>query len=104
MEYHKLVRDKIPAIIEKNGGKYVARVAGEEEFLAKLRDKLKEEVEEFLASSKSEEIADIYEVLDALMKAMKADKNEVLAIQKQKRQDRGGFEEKIILESSEDKK
>jgi len=99
-----LVRDKIPAIIEKNGGKYVARVAGEEEFLAKLRDKLKEEVEEFLASSKSEEIADIYEVLDALMKAMKADKNEVLAIQKQKRQDRGGFEEKIILESSEDKK
>ena len=99
-----MVRDKIPAIIEKNGGKYVARVAGEEEFLAKLRDKLKEEVEEFLASSKSEEIADIYEVLDALMKAMKADKNEVLAIQKQKRQDRGGFEEKIILESSEDKK
>lgn len=81
MEYHKLVRDKIPDIIEGHGEKYVARVAGDEEFLVKLKEKLREETEEFIASGSSEEIADIYEVLEALMKEMKIDKAAVLSTQ-----------------------
>ena len=99
-----MVRDKIPDIIEGHGEKYVARVAGDEEFLVKLKEKLMEETEEFIASGSSEEIADIYEVLETLMKEMKIDKVAVLSTQRQKRQEKGGFDKKIILESSEKKK
>lgn len=103
MEYRKLVRDKIPDIIQAKGDDYVARVADGEEFLTKLKEKLREEVNEFVASGDSEEVADIYEVLDAMMKEMSIDKEAVLAAQRQKRKDRGGFEKRIILESSEKK-
>ncbi|MFZ2279040.1 MAG: hypothetical protein WAW39_14640, partial [Prosthecobacter sp.] len=62
-----------------------------------------EEMEEFIASGSSEEIADIYEVLDTLMGEMKIDKTAVLSTQQQKRKEKGGFEKRIILESSEKK-
>jgi predicted house-cleaning noncanonical NTP pyrophosphatase (MazG superfamily) len=104
MEYHKLVRDRIPDIIKAKGGNYVAREAGPEEFLVKLKEKLREEVEEFIASESREEMADIYEVIDALLKEKNMDEADVVAAQKQKREERGGFEKRIILESSEDKK
>lgn len=98
------MRDKIPDIIQAKGDTYVARVADDkEEFLTKLKEKLREEVEEFGMSASLEEIADIYEVLDALMKEMGVDKTEVLAAQDRKREERGGFEKRIILESSEKK-
>lgn len=99
-----MVRDRIPDIIKAKGGTYVAREAGSEEFLTKLKEKLREEVEEFIASESQEEMADIYEVIDALMVEKNMDEAAVIAAQKRKREEKGGFEKRIILESAEDKK
>jgi predicted house-cleaning noncanonical NTP pyrophosphatase (MazG superfamily) len=63
----KLVRDKIPQIIRSNGLQPITYVADADEFAARLRDKLAEEVDEFIASDDDpEELADILEVLYAL--------------------------------------
>lgn len=100
MKYNKLVRDKIPAIILKNGGKPVTHVANDEEYWRKLKDKLQEEVKEFLVSEKAEEIADILEVIDAICKQKNYEKKDVLKLQMKKARQRGKFNKKIILEES----
>ena len=100
MEYNKLVRDRIPEIIKEAGRECVYRVADEKEYYAKLRDKLREEVEEFLEDPCLEEAADILEVLEAILSREKY--RSVRAEQIAKRVTRGGFEKRIILESVKD--
>jgi predicted house-cleaning noncanonical NTP pyrophosphatase (MazG superfamily) len=46
--YNKLIRDEIPAVMDKKGVKYSTHIADEKEYEEKLLEKLKEEVEEFL--------------------------------------------------------
>ncbi|MDL2319465.1 nucleoside triphosphate pyrophosphohydrolase, partial [Eubacteriales bacterium OttesenSCG-928-A19] len=65
--YNKLVRNKIPDIIRKNGKEPVTRVLEGEAFLAALDAKLREEVEEYLENPCMEEVADILEVLEAIV-------------------------------------
>ncbi len=96
MEYHKLVRDRIPEIIKEADKKCVYHIAEEEEFYAKLREKLLEEVNEFLENPCSEEAADILEVLETILAQEKY--RDARAEQIAKRIERGGFEEQIILE------
>ncbi|MET9079992.1 nucleoside triphosphate pyrophosphohydrolase [Streptomyces sp. NPDC004232] len=65
----KLVRDRIPQIIREDGAEPVTYTAGREEYRSRLRDKLGEEVAEFLESdedSAPEELADVLEVVRAL--------------------------------------
>ena len=64
--YNKLVRDKIPQIIENAGKKSCCHIADEKEYLKALKDKINEEVEEFYEMPSIEETADILEVLGAL--------------------------------------
>ena len=96
MEYYKLVRDRIPEIIKEAGKKCVYHIAEEEEFYAKLGEKLLEEVNEFLENPSSEEAADILEVLETILAQEKY--RDARAEQIAKRVTRGGFEEQIILE------
>lgn len=95
----KLVRDKIPEIIKSSGKKPATRIADEQEYLKLLLNKLQEEVEEFRESLSKEELADVYEVIDAIISNLNWDHNEIKQIQKEKREKRGGFSKKIILES-----
>ena len=68
--YNKLVRDKIPEIIKENDNKDCKiRVLNNEEYLEELNKKLQEEVKEYLESGEVEEVADIEEVLRAILKA-----------------------------------
>ena len=94
----KLVRDKIPEIIRKDGREPVIRVADDEEYWSRLKDKLHEEVAEFTEEGEKEEIADILEVLHAIMEFRNINKSEIENIRKKKAEERGGFKEKIILE------
>lgn len=96
----KLVRDKIPDIIRNEGREPVTRIATDEEYRRKLKEKLQEEVAEYLESGSAEEIADVLEVIDALVASTGLTMDDVAAIKKKKFEERGGFAKKIILEGS----
>ena len=100
MKYNKLVRDKIPDIIKQNGDSAVIHRADEKEYIEKLRDKLQEETDEFFKKPSLEEMADILEVLDAVNKVFNIDVDKLQIIKKQKKEKRGGFEQRIILDES----
>lgn len=94
----KLVRDKIPEIIEASGKSYKIRTLDRDEYILRLEEKLSEELSEYLESKEPEELADLLEVMDALIVATGHSKEEVLKIQHEKRAARGGFEKQILLE------
>ena len=98
----KLVRDRIPEIIKKDGRIPKTRVLTLEEYQKELFLKLKEEVEELIRAENHgaliEELADVSEVLDAIGKATAISKAAVADAKQKKREDRGGFEKRIYLE------
>ncbi len=98
IRYQKLVRDRIPEIIEKQGKQSVCSVLSDEEYLVRLDQKLSEELEEYLEDKSMEELADLLEVMMAVAKARGSSIEEVEAIRRQKAEKRGGFEKKILLE------
>ena len=101
--FRKLIRDRVPEIIAANGEKAVTRVLDEAEFVTALENKLLEEVQEMRANKAERkiEIADIYEVLDALIQAYGFSKEEIMQLKEEKRQKRGGFEKRLFLEGTE---
>lgn len=101
MIYNKLVRDKIPEIIEGNGGQAQIRILSDEEYPHFLEAKLDEEAAEFHKEKNVEELADILEVVYALAKAIGCSKEELLHAYENKHEARGGFDQKILLISSE---
>lgn len=61
--YNKLVRDKIPEIIEKSGKKCSFEILSGDEYIQKLDEKLNEELQEYYQDKNIEELADLMEVL-----------------------------------------
>jgi len=97
MSQGKLVRDKIPQIIRSKGLEPVIYTASTEEYATRLRDKLREEVEEFIASDDDpEELADILEVLYALAGQAGTDQQQLEKLRAAKAEERGGFDDRII--------
>ena len=96
--YNKLVRDNIPEIMIKNGAKPVTRILTDEEYLIELNKKLLEEVNEYLESENIEEIADIEEVLLAILTSKGITRDNLEEIRKTKTIKRGAFNKKIFLE------
>lgn len=105
MEFNKLVRDKIPQIIENNGEKPTFRILNDLEYLSYLGEKLDEEVKEFHEESeeykKLEELADILEVIYALCEARGNSTDELLEVYWKKHMERGGFSKRIFLISKQ---
>ena len=97
--HNKLVRDKIPQIIEKSDKICVTRILSDEEYAAALNAKLQEELNEYLADGSMEELADLLEVMMAAAKARGHDFSEVEAIRREKAEKRGRFNDRIYLES-----
>lgn len=98
VKYNKLIRDKIPKIIEKSRKIPKTHIASEKEYWKKLKEKLREEVNEFIKDSDENELSDILEVLEAISWYKNFDKNKVRKMKKKKQIERGGFKERIILE------
>lgn len=100
-KYDKLVRDRIPEIIAARGGQARVRTcADEDEYLARLVAKLREEVEEFDRDRNAEELADILEVIKALCLRLGFDSREVEALRVKKEAERGAFEKRLVLEEA----
>lgn len=95
--YNKLVRDKIPQIMISNGEIPNTRILNTGEFIFELRNKLTEEVKEYINSGDIEELADILEVCFTLGKINGVTQEELLEVMNNKRESRGGFEDKIFL-------
>jgi len=98
--YNKLVRDKIPAVIAKTGSSFETEILGQGDYIEKLNEKLKEELDEFYNATPEEtvgELADILEVLYALAETKGISVDEIEKVRHQKKNDRGGFEERILL-------
>ena len=101
LDYHKLVRDEVPRIIEADGGQPATRVLDQTEYLAALRAKLMEEAGEAQAAPDAQlrsELADVLEVLRALAAARGMSWEDVVAEAARKRDERGGFDRRIFLE------
>jgi len=102
MKYNKLIRDKIPEIIKSNGLTPVTHIASPEEYEIKLKEKLQEEVNEFLREPNTNELADILEVVYALGNLYQTDEYQLEQIRKEKAKQRGIFIEKIILDETKE--
>lgn len=100
MLYNKLVRDNIPEIIKSKSEAVSFHVAGEEEFIFKLKEKLLEEASEFNKSSSIEELADLMEVIDALVTFYNFTPEDLAKIKAVKKSQRGAFAKRIILDES----
>ena len=97
IQYNKLVRDRIPELIEASGERCVCATLSDEEYLAKLDEKLNEELAEYQESKSMEELADLQEVIRAVAVARGSSIEEVEALRRDKAAKRGGFEKKILL-------
>ena len=97
--YNKLVRDKIPEIIAANDGSTCkTRILNDDEYLDSLNSKLQEELNEYLESGNIEELADLEEVLRAILEAKNVTYEEFEKIRTSKVEKRGAFRKKIFLE------
>ena len=100
--HNKLVRDKIPDIIKNTGKIHHCRILSDEEYLSELDRKLNEECAEYQADKSLEELADMLEVMYAIAEARGYSVAELERVRAEKAENRGGFKEKIYLESVDD--
>jgi len=102
-EYPKLVRDNIPDIVKAKTGKDVTQriLETDDEYLKYLLKKLIEESKEAEQSvvneNNKEELADVLEIMYAILKLKGWSMEDIVAVQKEKREKNGGFEKRILM-------
>lgn len=102
--YRKLVRDRIPEIIQSEGRRPVTRLLDEASYRQALLAKLLEEAQEATRAAPGDlpgELADVLEVLQALTATAGLSWPQLLTLAEDKRSRRGGFDGRIFLESVE---
>jgi predicted house-cleaning noncanonical NTP pyrophosphatase (MazG superfamily) len=104
IKYNKLVRDRIPTILAQASYTYETTTMDEQEYQQALREKLVEEAREAANAVEAQqlitELADLYEVIDTLMRDNSIAPDVVRAEQERRRQARGGFAQRIRLLST----
>jgi len=98
--HRKLIRDKIPQVIEAAGDKYEVRIMGKREYEKELKKKLVEEAKELNETPKEKllnEMADVLELLKSISEFYKINFKLVEEKQVQKRKERGGFKKRLFL-------
>ena len=103
--YNKLVRDKIPEDIDSElGRKCKYRILDDSEYLKELNRKVLEEANEFIEENSIEELGDLMEVINAIMKLKGYNMKEVEKVMKAKEEKKGAFNNKIFLEYIDEEK
>ena len=98
--YNKLVRDKIPQIINSKGDTCLTRTLNDDEYINALNEKLEEELKEYLESGDIEELADLEEVLRAILDFKQVAHETFEKIRIEKVNKRGAFKERLFLIST----
>jgi predicted house-cleaning noncanonical NTP pyrophosphatase (MazG superfamily) len=102
--YNKLVRDNIPDIIAADGKTCKTRILSETAYKSALNSKLNEELKEYQEGHDLHELADVQEIINAIVVANGLTLKQFDEIREEKRKTNGGFEKRIFLESVDDKK
>ena len=102
MHYNKLIRDKIPEIIEKSGKEPVVEELNAATYKKYLDIKLGEELQEYLEADNVDELADLVEVVYAILKYKGIDLNRFESIRKKKADERGAFDKRLLLKEVND--
>ena len=97
MRFDKLVRDRIPEIIEADGKRCETSVLNDEEFDQRLAQKLEEELAEYQKTGDIAELADLVEVIQTLAERQGVAWTEFEAIRDNKRIERGAFTRRLLL-------
>lgn len=97
IEYHKLVRDRIPEIIETSGKTCTVEILSDEDYLRMIDAKLDEELAEYHKDQNIEELADLLEVIYAATKARGYSIEQLETVRSEKAVNRGAFDKKILL-------
>ncbi len=97
IHYNKLVRDRIPEIIEMSGRTCTTEFLSDDDYLHMLETKLDEELAEYHQNQSIEELADLLEVIRAVTIVRGSSPEELEKIRAEKAQKRGGFEKRILL-------
>jgi predicted house-cleaning noncanonical NTP pyrophosphatase (MazG superfamily) len=100
--YNKLIRDKMPEIAKKQGKQISYRTATtDEEYWYLLKNKLQEEVRELGVDDSTENIADILDVMEAIIAFKKLDPKMLAAFRENRSMELGKFIDKLVLEESD---
>ena len=97
--YNKLVRDKIPEKILSRGEFADYEVLDDARYREELIKKMHEETAEFEKDNTVEELADMYEVLNALIVQSGHTLFDVISVAEEKRNRNGAFEKRYFLKS-----
>lgn len=101
-KYDKLIRDRVPEILRKRGISLNERIMGQTEYIERLKNKLQEEALEVQNSPNTEELkeelADVLEVLTALIQALEFDFEDIMHTAKLKRDEKGGFADRVYCD------
>lgn len=97
---NKLVRDEIPRVIPADKLSFFKfTTLNDAEYAEELKKKLLEEVHEYIQAENMEELADIYEVLEAIIKFKSFNHKDIDLVKQNKRDERGGFEKCLLMQS-----
>ena len=99
--YNKLVRDRIPEIIEKTGKRCEIEILNDEEYLKAIEAKLDEELAEYHKEQNLEELADLLEVIYAATIARGYSIEDLEKMRAFKANERGAFNKRILLKEVE---
>ena len=99
-KYNKLIRDKISEKLSDKNIKFTTHIADENEYSKALMKKLEEEVKEFIDDNNEEELADIIEVINAIVDLKGFSQERIEIIRKDKAKKKGVFRDKIILDET----
>lgn len=97
IHYNKLVRDRIPEIIESSGKSCTTEILSAEDYLRMIDAKLDEELAEYHKDQNIEELADLVEVIHAATIARGYTLEDLERVRAEKATKRGGFEKRILL-------